>query len=150
MKPIAYVDMDGVVADYDAHGHLKTYTDPERKECTVPEEFYTNLPLIDGAVEALTALSEKYDLYFLSTPQWSNPNCWREKRIWVENHFGELMFKRLILTHNKSLLKGDYLIDDRKVNGVEEFEGEHIHFGSEKFPNWKSVVEYLNDDERNF
>jgi len=150
MKEIVYVDMDGVVADYDAHGHLKTWEDPDRKECTVPEHFYTNLPLIDGAVEALRKLADKYELYFLSTPQWSNPNCWREKRIWVEAHFGELMFKRLILTHNKGLLKGSYLIDDRIAHGVDTFEGEHIHFGTEKFPNWQSVLDYLDDDSRSF
>lgn len=142
-KEILYVDMDGVTADYDAHRHLTIKHDPEGKECQVPEGYFLNLPLIEGAVEALTTLSEKYELYFLSTPQWSNPLCWKEKREWVENHFGELMFKRLILTHNKGLLKGSYLIDDRVTNGVELFEGEHIHFGTERFPNWESVVGYL-------
>jgi hypothetical protein len=29
------------------------------------------------------------------------------------------------------------------VNGAGEFKGEHIHFGQEKFPDWKSVLEYL-------
>ena len=38
---------------------------------------------------------------------------------------------------------GDYLIDDRTVNCAAQFKGEHIHFGTEKFPNWKSVLEYL-------
>jgi len=35
------------------------------------------------------------------------------------------------------------LIDDRTVNGAGEFQGVHIHFGQEKFPNWKSVLDYL-------
>lgn len=143
MKPLLYVDLDGVVADYDAHAHLKTWIDPERIECRVPEGYFTNLPLIDGAVESLQVLSEHYELYFLSTPQWSNPLCWMEKRIWVEDNFGELMFKRLILTHNKGLLKGHFLIDDRTAHGVDTFEGEHIHFGTEKFPHWRSVTDYL-------
>ena len=39
---------------------------------------------------------------------------------------------------------GDYLIDDRRFNGASEFQGEWIHFGSEKYPDWKSVLQYLN------
>ena len=35
------------------------------------------------------------------------------------------------------------MIDDRLKNGAAEFKGEHIHFGSDRFPNWESVVEYL-------
>jgi len=49
----------------------------------------------------------------------------------------------LILSHNKHLNIGDYLIDDRLANGVEKFTGEHIHFGTERFPDWQSVCDYL-------
>lgn len=38
---------------------------------------------------------------------------------------------------------GDFLIDDRICNGVENFSGYHIHFGSEKFPNWEVTYDYL-------
>ena len=38
---------------------------------------------------------------------------------------------------------GDYLIDDRTKNGAGEFNGELVLFGSENYPNWKSVEEYL-------
>ena len=57
---------------------------------------------------------------------------------------GDPAYKRLILTHNKQLNIGDYLIDDRTKNGAGEFTGEHIHFGTEKFPDWKSVLDYLS------
>jgi 5'-nucleotidase len=56
---------------------------------------------------------------------------------------GEVAYKRLILSHHKHLNKGDYIIDDRTKNGVEHFEGEHIHFGTEQFPDWDSVCGYL-------
>ena len=55
----------------------------------------------------------------------------------------EKIHKRLILSHHKNLNMGDYLIDDRTANGVDEFKGEHIHFGTAAFPNWDSVVSYL-------
>ena len=45
----------------------------------------------------------------------------------------------------KNLNKGDFLIDDRTKNGAGEFEGELILFGSEKFPDWKRVCEYLEE-----
>ena len=60
-----------------------------------------------------------------------------------EKNLGETAIKRLILSQPKHLNLGDYLIDDRKVNGAVEFQGEHIHFGQEKFPDWKSVLDYL-------
>jgi 5'-nucleotidase len=143
MKPILYIDLDGVCADYDKAKLLLNDPNHDPHEGKVPEGFFCGLEIVDGAVEALKELSDYYDLYFLSTPQWSNPSCWMEKRIWVEEKFGELMFKKLILTHNKGLLKGDYLIDDRTTNGVESFEGKHIHFGSDEFPTWQEVKEYL-------
>jgi len=49
----------------------------------------------------------------------------------------------LILTHRKDLVKGDILIDDRPNNGAKDFEGEWIHFGSENFPDWSSVIKHL-------
>ena len=49
----------------------------------------------------------------------------------------------LILSNDKSLFRGKALIDDRTKYGVTEFEGEHIHFKTERFPNWESVLEYL-------
>ena len=39
---------------------------------------------------------------------------------------------------------GEYLIDDRTANGAAEFKGELIQFGTEKYPNWAAVLNYLN------
>lgn len=38
---------------------------------------------------------------------------------------------------------GDFLVDDRLKNGASEFKGEHIHFGTEKYPNWEIIYDYL-------
>ncbi len=66
-----------------------------------------------------------------------------DKLEWVKKHLGFHAHKRLILSHHKHLNHGDYLIDDREKNGAGKFVGELILFGSEKFPNWKSVMNYL-------
>ena len=136
-KKILYVDLDGVLADYESA--KATTTEKERKQ----KGFFENLSPIEGAIEAFKKLSKKYETYFLSTAPWTNIHAPSEKRIWVEKHLGRYAFKKLILTHNKGLLKGDFLIDDRTMNGVKEFEGEHIHFGSEKFKTWNDVLDYL-------
>jgi len=47
------------------------------------------------------------------------------------------------LPGSKNLNRGDYLVDDRTRNGVEAFAGEHIHFGTERFPDWDAVLAYL-------
>ena len=99
---------------------------------------------IDGAVLAFEKLSKKYDTYILSTAPWNNPSAWVDKLHWVKNYLGEPAYKRLILSHNKHLNAGDYLIDDRTANGAAEFKGEHIQFGSDKFPDWVTVVRYLD------
>jgi 5'(3')-deoxyribonucleotidase len=63
--------------------------------------------------------------------------------MWVQQHLGDSAKKKLILCHNKGLVIGDFLIDDRIANGVADFKGEHIHFGNEQFPGWETVLEYL-------
>ena len=62
----------------------------------------------------------------------------------VRIYLGPSANKRLILSHHKNLNAGDFLIDDRIKNGVNEFKGEHLHFGTPKFPDWNAVVAYLD------
>ena len=66
-----------------------------------------------------------------------------EHHDWVKKHLGQHAYKRLILSHNKHLNHGHYLIDDREKNGADKFVGELILFGGEKFPDWNSVIQYL-------
>ena len=47
------------------------------------------------------------------------------------------------LSSRKDLNIGDYLIDDSNHRGQGLFRGEWIHFGSDRFPNWKTVMDYL-------
>ena len=145
-KEILYFDMDGVLVDYSSG---ITQISPEAQKeyqgrlFEVPGVFSLMKPL-DGGIDAFETLSKVYDAYILSTPPWGNPSAWTDKNEWVKKYIGPIARKRLILSHNKDLNRGDYLIDDRTANGAGEFHGEHIHFGTEKFPDWKSVLEYLN------
>ena len=100
---------------------------------------------MENAIESYNKLTKHYDVYISSTSPWENESALIDKLRWVKKHLGQIAYKRLILSHHKNLNKGDYLIDDRLKNGAEDFEGEHIHFGQDKFPNWDSVLEYLLD-----
>ena len=78
----------------------------------------------------------------MTTP-WKNPSAWSDQHLWVKNYLGEIAYKMLILTHHKNLNSVDFLIDDRTANGVDLFKGKHIMFGSNKYPHWQSVCNYL-------
>ena len=69
-----------------------------------------------------------------------------EKRVWVEKHLGLEFVERLIICPDKSLLKGNYLIDDLATGrGQENFEGQLIHFGTETFKNWEDVIRFFKN-----
>jgi len=145
-KPILYFDMDGVLADFNRAIEERVTPELCVKYGTNVDEIpgiFNDLEPVKGAIFAFHELSEHYDCYILSTAPWGNPEAWMEKRLWVEKHLGEAAHKKLILSHNKHLNRGDYLIDDRLANGADRFEGEHLLFGGDQFPNWKSVLEYL-------
>lgn len=110
----------------------------------MPDVFLTALPM-EFAIDSVGKLLDcgKYEVYIASTAPWGNIDSLSHKRIWIEKYFGDRLKKRIILTHRKDFLIGDYLIDDRTKNGAGEFKGELIHFGADKFPDWKSVLEYL-------
>lgn len=156
-KKILYIDMDGVVADFDTP-ILSIYPDLNNEnECWAIRHikvlkviknnpsFFMSLEPIPGAIDAVNELfdSGKYDIYFLSTPMWNVPHSFSQKKIWIQKHFGMKARKRLILTYRKDLNIGHYLIDDTTRNGAGEFKGEHLHFGTEKYPNWKSILNKL-------
>jgi 5'-nucleotidase len=145
MKKILYVDMDNVLVDFRSGiAQLDEKTIQEFEGCLdeVPGIFALMQPM-EGAVESFVTLAQHFDTYVLSTSPWENPSAWSDKLEWVKKYLGTHAYKRLILTHHKNLNIGDYLIDDRTTRGADQFVGEHIHFGSERFPDWKAVVAYL-------
>ena len=149
MKKIIYVDMDNVLVDFKTGIEKldkQTIDEYEGRLDEVPNIFSLMEPY-PNAIDSVHKLSRKYDLYILSTAPWLNPSAWIHKIEWVHKHFGKeedsLFYKRLIISHNKQLNAGDYLIDDRPNNGAKDFTGEWIHFGSKNFPDWEAVVEYL-------
>ena len=136
------VDQDGVLADFDAGweadfadrwGLLAPVVGPlaERRSFKVDDQypaswrdavrevstrpgFFESLPPVPGAVAGLHALAAAgHDVYICTTPLSTYQFCVAEKYAWVEKHLGHPWTKRVILTKDKTLIRGDVLIDDK-------------------------------------
>jgi 5'(3')-deoxyribonucleotidase len=140
-RKIVYVDMDDTLCDF-----MGPFKSGEYK-LKFPQSkvgFFLSLEPLEFAIEGVKILQTKYDVWILTRPSIKNTHCYTEKAEWIKKYFGEDMLNKMILCPDKSLVKGDFLIDDDIKHGQTDFEGEHIHFMTdEKFTNWKSVVEYL-------
>lgn len=139
-KKIVYIDMDDTLCDF-----IGPFRSGEFK-LKYPQSkvgFFLDLKPLELAIEGVKLLKEKYDVWILTRPSIKNTHCYTEKAEWIKKYLGEEMLEKLIICPNKSLVKGDYLIDDDHKHGQPDFEGEWIRFGNEKFPNWKKIIEYL-------
>src|SRR5690606_8181016 len=133
------LDQDGVLADFEhaflaawrqRHPDIEPVAYEQRQSFRILEDYppelraraeaiYTapgfirDLPPVAGAIEAyreLTALG--MDVRICSSPLHQFENCVAEKYLWVERHLGRAATERLILTRDKTLVRGDLLIDD--------------------------------------
>jgi 5'(3')-deoxyribonucleotidase len=159
-KIIVYVDMDGVLVEFPET--IDDVDESIREQCrewcaeksehhSDFEGIFSTLKPMEDAISVIDELSTKFEIYLLSTAPWNNTSSWSDKRRWVEKYLPNMERKHLILTHRKDLNRGAFLIDDRPNNGAREFDeidGQvWIHFGSERFPDWKSVMGFLQQDE---
>lgn len=145
MKKIVYVDMDNVLCDFDSAKKRALVRNPEIAFPHSQVDFFRRLqPMHHDIAGYMSELALHYDVYILTAPSTMNPMSYTEKMLWVRDHLGQEFVEKLIISKHKHLNKGDYLIDDMSSGcGQDKFEGKLIQFGSKEFPNWESVVEYL-------
>ena len=137
-KKRIYVDMDDTICDFSS-----SYRHKYTHELQYPQsqiDFFRKLKPIKNSLISLSILSDNYDVWILTRPSIINPMCYTEKRLWVEDHLGIDWCKKLIICPDKSLMIGDYLIDDKPWT---EFKGTQLLFGSDKYPDWESILKYF-------
>lgn len=150
------IDMDDVISDFDGEFYRqwnkihpeKKITPPHERKCFYltdesPDEYtelirdvYTapgfvrSLPEIPGSVNALKELDSRgHTIFICTTPLNAYHNCVREKYEWIEEHLGYEWTKKLILTKDKTLVRGDMIIDDKpEITGAAKPVWEHVVF----------------------
>ena len=138
MKKIIYVDMDGVISDFDKAAKEGGWT--HRPDLKVD---FRNLEVVPGAKDALLRLNQDFDIFIATTPPWSRPDMWGAKRDWIVEHFPWLK-RKMVLTHRKDLLIGDILIDDSRWRGPPDFQGDWFWFNKDwKTHNWEACLEWI-------
>ena len=179
-KKTILIDMDGVVCNYTQKMldlAVSRFGLPQHKaeeavffetEKIFPEEvqerveklslehnFFLSLEPLPGAIEAISEMlsDPKLDVWVCSSPKKTGETCHSEKFLWLRKYFGQKFAERLILTRDKTLVYGDYLIDDKSlVVGVNEKPfWEHVVFDQPynrestvkkrmNWSNWKEVL----------
>lgn len=77
--------------------------------------WFRDLPVVEGAVDGINALAAHPDVaevWICTKPLEANPHCQSDKAAWVRRHLGEEWLRRLIITPDKSMVRGDVLLDD--------------------------------------
>jgi 5'(3')-deoxyribonucleotidase len=114
------------------------------------EDFFEDLPLMAGAQDVLSDLSERFEI-FVATSAMTVPNSLGSKYRWLQRHFPFIPPQHYVFCGHKSILLADYLIDDLPRN-LERFQGTGLLFTAphnlraEGFPrvnNWQEVAEYF-------
>ncbi len=105
--------------------------------------FFKNLPLIENSMEVIEQLNNRFEVYVASAAMEFRYSL-EEKYDWLDQHFPFIHWKRRIFCGDKSIVKGDILIDDHDFN-LSVFDGRAIMFTSshnvsetkyERLDNW--------------
>lgn len=146
---LIYVDMDNVIVDFKS-ALRKRNIDENMENAYEIQDIFSEMDPMPGAIEGYNKLVEMgHDVYILSTAPWENPSAWSDKLLWVKKYLGIVAYKRLILSHNKNLNSGDYLIDDRVANGAGKWGKKLLRFGFDEngkpfdYPNWDSIIKFF-------
>lgn len=177
---IILVDMDDVLADFEGEfleRWRKQYPDkpyvPFEDRTTFcleqqyPEElhelmntiyhapgFCRSLKPIPGSLEAVLEMKkEGHDVFICTAPLRRYEDCVLEKYEWTDKHLGREWTRRIILTADKTLVHGDFLIDDKpEIKGIMTPVWEHILYDKpynrqvtgkkrlKSLKDWKSVI----------
>lgn len=96
--------------------------------------FFYRLPPIENAIFQLNRLAELasqegIDVRICTAPHVENRTCHSDKANWAERHLSYQWAKNMIMTHDKTLVQGLVLVDDKPhVKGIMTPTWQHIVF----------------------
>lgn len=168
------VDMDEVMADTLSE-HLRRYNEAFDEALTVndlagkglwqvapqdrqqqvrafldAEDFFEDLPLIEGAQPVLRDLSARFEI-FIATQAMTVPNSLGPKYRWLQRHFPFVPPQHYVFCGDKSILLADFLIDDLPRN-IDRFRGQGLLYTAPhnsmlteytRVNNWQEVAAYF-------
>ena len=123
--------------------------------------FFASIEPIQKAVDTVKRLihDPRFQVFFCTSPMRANPTCCNDKMDWITRYFGKQLCNRVIITSDKTVCKGDVLIDDKiRIMGAEsEPDWVHIlcrasynkHISTDTHPfileDWDSVEKVIDD-----
>jgi 5'-nucleotidase len=177
---IIHIDMDNTLNDFTG-GFVKKVNEFTGLNISLPKEsqiyyeMHKNIPQLNGegealrekiftspgfweildplpdAVEVMKLLCQKYETYILTAAWPTDDDCYIEKTRWIRNWLPFFNLRNLITTWNKSLIKGDVLVDDAPTF-LESYNAETIAYDfpynrnvkvTYRAQNWKEVGKIL-------
>ncbi len=112
--------------------------------------FFKDMSVIEGSQEVIFELSKKYEI-FITTAAMEFPTSFVHKYEWMKAHFPFIPWTHIVFCGDKSIIRADYLIDDRSRH-FKHFMGQGILFTSPhnvhetwtpRVNNWQEVAALL-------
>jgi 5'-nucleotidase len=177
---LVLVDQDNVIADFDAgffsawraahpgapilEAHQRRSWNPRddlpaeyhaaAEQVYSSAGFFRGLAPIAGARQALEAMLELgWNVRICTSPIMRYQHCVAEKFAWVDEQLGPAWVRRVVLTADKTLVHGDWLIDDKvQITGSRTPSWRHALFDAHhnrrvehphrvSWTNWRAVLQ---------
>ncbi|WP_457663678.1 5' nucleotidase, NT5C type [Sinorhizobium medicae] len=126
-RPNVYLDLDGVMADFDAHfpatfglDHRSLADDDMWAQINAHQSYFRDMPQCPGAKEFFDRISWLDPIILTACPKSNYQHVARQKREWVREHLSTTCHILPVMGgRNKPLFmhsRGDILIDDFERN----------------------------------
>lgn len=165
MKPVIFVDLDGIAANFTKKcvelynkefgttvSFLDAWSTTHNGEIVAngldhyldSDHLFRDLDPIEGFPESLSHLQELGDVYIASAPS-RNPDSATDKIKWVLERFPSIHRKNIILLKAKHLLRGDVFLEDWPSN-IKKIRATNPNsfIGTIAYPYNKKVSKLLN------